>query len=129
MHGKRRILFVDDEPLILQGLQRMLHSMQEEWDMAFVESGARALELMEREPFDVIVSDMRMPGMNGAELLCQVQNLYPRTTRLILSGYADRELVLQCLGSTDHYLSKPYNAASLKAALCRITARMGPERN
>jgi DNA-binding NtrC family response regulator len=57
---KKRILFVDDEVLALKGLQRMLHPMRAEWDMVFVDSGAKVLELMDRAPFDVVISDMRM---------------------------------------------------------------------
>jgi HD-like signal output (HDOD) protein/CheY-like chemotaxis protein len=116
---KKLILFVDDEPLILQGLQRMLHSMRGEWEMVFVESGARALELMARNPFDVVISDMRMPGMNGAELLAEVLKRFPKTVRLILSGHADRELVLKCVGSTHQYLSKPCQPGELKSAITR----------
>ena len=96
----RRILFVDDEALILGGLQRMLRGMRAEWEMVFAESGAKALELMEQSPFDVVVSDMRMPGMNGAALLAEVMKRFPKTIRLILSGHADQELILKCVGST-----------------------------
>ena len=64
-----RILFVDDEPMVLRGLRRSLHTMQSEWEMVFVESGAAALEAMAQAPFDAVVSDMRMPQMNGAQLL------------------------------------------------------------
>lgn len=116
---KKRVLFVDDESLVLEGLQRMLRSMRGEWDMAFVDSGAKALELMAQAPFDVVVSDMRMPGMNGAELLAEVLKRFPRTVRLILSGHADRDLVLKCVGSTHQYLSKPCQPEELKAAITR----------
>jgi YesN/AraC family two-component response regulator len=83
---KKRILFVDDEPLVLAGLKRMLHGMRKQWEMVFVESGEAALKFMADNAVDVVVSDMRMPGMNGAQLLNEVMKRYPRTVRLILSG-------------------------------------------
>ena len=104
---KKRILFVDDETMVLEGLHRMLRPMREEWEMVFVESGAQALDLMSQAPFDVVVSDMRMPRMNGAQLLAEVLKRYPQTVRLILSGHADRDLILKCVGSTHQYLAKP----------------------
>ncbi len=119
---KKRLLFVDDEPMILQGLQRMLRSLRSEWDMAFADSGAKALEMMAEMPFDVVVSDMRMPGMNGVELLSEVMKRYPKTVRLILSGHADRDLILKCVGSTHQYLSKPCDPEALKHTLHRTTA-------
>ncbi len=116
---KTRIIFVDDEDLALRGLKRLLYPMRNEWDMEFVDSGAKALNLMATAPFDVIVSDMRMPGMNGAELLNEVMKRYPKTVRLILSGYADRELILKCVGSTHQYLAKPCDAEALKMTVRR----------
>jgi HD-like signal output (HDOD) protein len=117
----KRILFVDDEPLILQGLQRMLRGLRREWTMEFAESGEKALALMEKEPFDVVVSDMRMPGMNGAQLLAEVRSRQPRTVRIILSGHADKELILQCVGSTHQYLTKPCDPEALKSVVRRTT--------
>ena len=119
---KKKILFVDDEALVLQGLQRMLRPMREEWDMEFLDSGAKALERMAVSPCDVVVSDMRMPGMNGAELLSRVMQHYPKTVRLILSGHADKELILKCVGSTHQFLSKPCDPEAIKATICRATA-------
>ena len=116
---KKRILFVDDEALVLQGLQRMLRPMRSEWEMRFVDTGAKALDLMSREAFDVVISDMRMPGMNGAELLGEVLKRFPKTVRLVLSGHADRDLVLKCIGSTHQYLSKPCDPEELKSAITR----------
>jgi DNA-binding NtrC family response regulator len=107
MNPKKRILFVDDEAMTLQALERMLRPMRDEWEMEFVDSGQKALELMAQSPFDVIVSDMRMPGMNGAELLNEVMKRYPQTMRLILSAYPDQEMVMKCVGSTHQYLMKP----------------------
>ena len=103
----KRILFVDDEPLVLEGLQRMLFGMRHEWDMRFAGSGGEALRLMAKSPADVVVSDMRMPQMNGAQLLNEIMRLHPRTIRFILSGYADQEMILQCVGGTHQFLSKP----------------------
>ncbi len=86
-----RILFVDDEPQVLKVLQMSLKSMGHEWEMVFVESGEQALALMDQKPFDIIVSDMCMPGMTGAQLLNTVMLRHPQTIRLILSGYADED--------------------------------------
>ncbi len=119
---KHRILFVDDEPAVLSGLRRTLRTLSADWDMTFVESGARALELMAQQPFDVVISDMMMPGMNGAELLNEVMRRHPKTIRLILSGHADRDLILKCVGSTHQCLSKPCDGAVLQATLRRVIA-------
>jgi len=119
---KKRVLFVDDEPLVLQGLQRMLRPMRNDWEMDFVESGALALERMAQAPFDIVVSDMCMPGMNGAQLLTEVMKRFPKTVRLILSGHADKDLVLKCIGSTHQYLAKPCEPDALKATITRASA-------
>jgi HD-like signal output (HDOD) protein len=118
----KRIIFVDDEALVLQGLQRMLRPLRNEWEMEFVDSGAKALERMAQAPFDVVVSDMRMPGMNGAELLSEVMKRHPKTVRLILSGHADKDLILKCVGSTHQYLAKPCDAEALKATVLRAAS-------
>ncbi len=113
----KRILFVDDEPNVLSGLQRMLRSMRNEWEMSFAEGGAKALEIMQSKTFDVVVSDMRMPGMSGAELLKEVMRLYPASVRIVLSGHADRELVSQCVGVAHQYISKPCEAEQLRTLI------------
>ena len=117
-----RILFVDDEPLVLDGLQRMLRPLRHEWQMDFLPGGAEALRFMEQTPVDVVVADMRMPGMNGAQLLNEVMKRHPQTVRLILSGHADRELILQCVGTTHQYLSKPCDADMLKRIVRRAAS-------
>jgi HD-like signal output (HDOD) protein len=114
---KKRILFVDDDPMILQGLQRVLRPMRDDWDTAFVDGGDKALEAMAKQAFDVVVTDMRMPVMNGAQLLKEIQRRYPMTIRLILSGHADADLVSQCLGVAHQYLSKPCDPEELKAVV------------
>ncbi|HEU4771446.1 MAG TPA: response regulator, partial [Candidatus Udaeobacter sp.] len=87
----KRILFVDDEPKILEGLQRMLRPQRNEWEMAFAPGGEAALAMLAAENFDVIVSDMRMPGVDGAALLETVRANYPGMLRVILSGYTELE--------------------------------------
>jgi len=62
----KRVIFVDDEPNVLSGLRRSLYGMREEWEMVFVSGGLEALQAMEKQPFDIIVTDMRMPMMDGA---------------------------------------------------------------
>ena len=116
---KKKIIFVDDDPLILKGLQRMLRTLQQQWDMEFVDGGAKALARMAETRFDVVVTDMRMPGMNGAELLTEVMERYPQTVRIVLSGHADKDLILQCIGSTHQYLSKPCDSESIKSTVQR----------
>jgi HD-like signal output (HDOD) protein len=118
----KNLLFVDDEPRVLQGLERQLRVMREEWQMDFVESGPKALEFLASAPVDVLVTDMMMPGMDGAQLLTEVMKRYPHTVRLVLSGHADREAVLRLVGPAHQYLSKPCNAEELRTAVARALA-------
>ncbi len=113
----KRILFVDNESNILQGLKRMLRSQRHEWDMTFAEGGEQALEILEQEQFDAVVSDMKMPGMDGAQLLEEVKKRHPEMVRFILSGYSDQELVMRSVGPSHQYLAKPCEPELLKAKL------------
>jgi HD-like signal output (HDOD) protein/ActR/RegA family two-component response regulator len=119
---KKRVIFVDDEPKVLDGLRRMLRKLRDEWDMEFALSGREALEAMARQPFDVVVSDMRMPEMDGAQLLNTVKERYPGTVRLILSGHSDKEMILRSVGPTHQYLAKPCDADTLKETVIRAYA-------
>lgn len=119
---KRRILFVDDEPNILDGLRRMLRSMRNEFDLHFSRSGKEALEIMEKNEFDVVVSDMRMPGMDGAELMAEIMYRYPHSIRIMLTGQADEESILQTVGVVHQFLAKPCDPESLKNILVRASA-------
>jgi len=118
----KNLLFVDDEPNVLQGLQRQLRAMRNEWDMNFIESGAKALDFMSTQPVDVIVSDMMMPGMDGSQLLTEVTKRHPNTVRIVLSGHAEREAVMRLVGPAHQYLSKPCNAEELRNAIARAFA-------
>lgn len=125
---KRRILFVDDEPNILKGLQRSLRPLRNNWEMGFETGGRKALNRLETEAFDVIISDMRMPDMDGGQLLGQVQKKYPKMVRIILSGHADRELAMKSVKSAHQYLSKPCEKEHLVSAVnrsCSLRDLMG----
>lgn len=112
-----KILFVDDEPNVLQSIQRQL---RKRFDLVIAEGGIEALRVLKEEgPFAVIVSDMRMPGMNGVELLSQVKDLYPETVRLMLTGNADQETAMEAVnnGQIFRFLTKPCPQAAFITSL------------
>jgi len=118
-----RILFVDDDPLLLAGLQNLLRRQRALWEMVFVESGAEALAQLEQGRFDLIVTDMRMPRMDGVELLTRVRTQHPQTARIMLSGHTDAKDLAPALAVADALLEKPCSAADLRAAIERLCAR------
>ena len=107
------ILFVDDEVKLLDGLKRMLYKKRNEWNMLFAKSGKEALEIMERNVIDIIFSDMRMPGMNGAELLLKVMERYPKVIRFVLSGHSDEKMILNSIKIAHQFLAKPSSAEKI----------------
>ena len=107
---RHRILFVDDEVNILKALQRSLRGKRTEWEMVFEQSGQAALDRLETESFDVIVSDMRMPELDGPALMKQVRHQYPAMGRIILSGYSDDETMVRTGDAAQCYLDKPCDA-------------------
>jgi HD-like signal output (HDOD) protein/ActR/RegA family two-component response regulator len=119
MADRPRILFVDDEPNILQGLRRMLHGVAAAWDLEFALGGEAALAVLQERSFDVVVSDMRMPGMDGAALLARVKAQWPATVRIVLSGYSEHEHVLRSMHEVHQYLRKPFDSEQLKAVIGR----------
>lgn len=114
-----RIVFVDDEVNVLQAMSRALHCMRSEWNMEFVGSGPEALLSLAKAPADVIVSDMRMPGMDGWQLLAEVKSLYPQTVRLVLSGYAEPGAIMRLVGTAHQYIAKPGESETLKTAIAQ----------
>ncbi|MCU0713638.1 MAG: response regulator [Pirellula sp.] len=126
----KNVLFVDDEANVLSGLRRLLRGQRAIWDMDFACSGAEALKIMEEKSIDVIVSDMRMPRMNGAELLSTVSNRYPKTVRLILSGQSEQEKVLRSIGPAHQFLAKPCDPDVLIGTInraCNLQSRLSDE--
>ncbi|MEM7305420.1 MAG: response regulator [Planctomycetota bacterium] len=117
-----RVLFVDDEPPLLQGMRAAMRRERKRWSMRFAEGAEKALELLADEPADVVISDMRMPGMDGAQFLSRVQELYPRTLRIILSGQADEEATVRAAPSAHQWLAKPTGREEVVSTIDRARA-------
>jgi HD-like signal output (HDOD) protein/CheY-like chemotaxis protein len=113
------VLFVDDEPRLLEAVVRMLRPFRNEWLVLTANSGNEALTTIAAREIDVVVSDMRMPGMSGAELLEKVAERAPGVVRFILSGQSDRESLLRSIGSTHQFLAKPCDSQQLRQAIDR----------
>jgi len=117
-----RLLFVDDEPLILQGVKRSLYTRRNGWEMHFATGGAQAIELMREFHFDVLVTDLRMPGVDGAALVAKAQSESPDTIRVVLSGYADQDQSHRLVSLAHRYLSKPCEPKLLEECIDRCLA-------
>lgn len=118
----KRILFVDDEAQVLAGLRSRLHRLRSEWDMVFADSGAKALEVLAERPFDVIIADVQMPQMDGAELLRIVSQQWPHMVRILLSGYSESTQVARLASLVHQSLSKPCAPQHLENVVNRCLA-------
>ncbi len=112
------VLFVDDEVMILKAIKRAL--FRTGWKVHLAISGAKALQILEQENIDFIVSDMRMPVMNGADLLEEVAKKHPQTVRIILSGFSDEEAAKRASFVAHQWFNKPCQPEQLKVALDHI---------
>jgi putative nucleotidyltransferase with HDIG domain len=121
----RRILFVDDEARILDGLRRMLRPRRDRWEMRFVQSGALAVAALTEAPADVVVTDMRMPQMDGAALLDIVATRWPETIRIFLSGQTDEAAAARAVRVAHQFLMKPCDDAILWDVVERTCALQG----
>ena len=111
-----KILFVDDEPNVLRSLRRLFMD-EDNYELFIAESGAEGLEILEQEQgVCVVVSDYRMPGINGVEFLRQVHERWPKTIRIVLSGYADTASVVEAIniGHIYKFIPKPWNDDELR---------------
>jgi putative nucleotidyltransferase with HDIG domain len=115
----KRILFVDDEQPVLDGIRARLHRMHSKWEMKYVDSGPRAIAELEANHYDVIVTDMRMPGMDGAQVLQEVSTRWPEIIRIVLSGYAELQQTIRLVPIAHQYLSKPCESPRLENAIER----------
>ncbi|MDP9710523.1 UNVERIFIED_ORG: response regulator RpfG family c-di-GMP phosphodiesterase [Pseudomonas fluorescens] len=104
-----KVLLVDDEEPILNSLRRLLRGQP--YDVLLATSGAQALEILEQQPVNLVMSDARMPNMDGATLLALVHERYPATARIMLTGYADPSAIIKAIneGQIHRYISKPWN--------------------
>src|SRR5580698_4045978 len=118
----KRILFVEDDALMREVYGALAGAEGAGWEVATAPGGEEALEILKQQSFDVVASDMRMGGMNGIEFLTEVSRLYPRMSRIIISGSADREEAAEALGSTHQFLLKPVEFKTLLAAVGSIGA-------
>lgn len=114
-----RVLFVDDEQHVVDALRRMLRPQRSEWDLAFVVDPFTALQILGDNPADVVVSDMRMPGMDGLEFLQAVKTHHPETIRIVLSGQFKQRESFELIGVAHQYLAKPCDPDLLKDVVAR----------
>lgn len=124
---KPTVLLVDDEESILNSLRRLLRSQP--YEILLADSGAKALEILKERPVDLVMTDARMPNMDGATLLAQIRKLYPSTLRILLTGYADVDMMTKAIneGGLYRYLSKPWNDDELVQALRQALAHQHSE--
>ena len=125
---KPKVLLVDDEESILNSLRRLLRGQP--FEVLLATSGAQALEIMAQQPIDLVMSDARMPNMDGATLLGHIHKRYPTTTRILLTGYADLPTIIKAIneGQIHRYISKPWNDEEILLTLRQALAHQHSER-
>ena len=125
---KPTLLLVDDEESILNSLRRLLRGQP--YEVLLATSGAQALEIMEQRPVDLVMSDARMPNMDGATLLAHVHQHYPDTLRIMLTGYADPSAIIKAIneGQIHRYISKPWHDEEMLLTLRQSLAYQYCER-
>ncbi len=114
------ILFVDDEEHLLQGIRRLLHSHRQDWSMHFCNSGEEAVKRLASEHFDIVVTDMRMPNVDGSRVLFESYLNCPSTMRCVLSGQSERAQTCKVTGTAHQFLSKPTKQLELEEMVERV---------
>ena len=120
--AKARVLFVDDEPRVLTTMRMLFRA---HYEVYFAEGGSQALELLRKQPVDVVVSDQRMPGMSGIELLRAARDLNPNAMRILLTGYSDLNAIIGSIneGEIFRFVNKPWSNEDLSTTVARaVTA-------
>ena len=110
----KNILFVDDERDLLDSLKARLYKHRHDWNMKFVLSGDAAISALEEQNFDLVVSDVRMPGMDGGQLLTVVKQRWPTAMRIIVSGYSDPVQAVRLTSLAHQYVAKPCDGRELE---------------
>ena len=121
-----KILFVDDDPSLLSALRRSLRRYRDEWKISFANHGREAFEILQQEPIEIIVSDVRMPEIDGAQLLSEVSARYPHIVRFVLSGQAEKIKINRLVGAAHQYYAKPCETSELHASVSRIVEKRRP---
>ena len=111
------VLFIDDEPSVLSGLRRMLRGQRDRWNMTFIDAPTEALRLLATQHFDAIVSDYRMHGVNGGDILTLARRRQPTAARLILSGQVDTDDIDRLSTLAHCCLTKPCEGPVIVAAV------------
>jgi response regulator RpfG family c-di-GMP phosphodiesterase len=127
LNDKPKVLLVDDEESILNSLRRLLRGQP--YEVLLATSGAQALEVMAQQSIDLVMTDARMPNMDGATLLARIHQLYPTTTRILLTGYADMPTIIKAIneGQIHRYISKPWNDEEMLLTLRQALAHQHSE--
>jgi len=123
MNGEIKILCVDDEPNVLNALKRLF--LDEPYTILTAASGQEGLEIIEKENVQIIISDYRMPGMNGVDFLKEARKKWPDTVRIVLSGYADTAAIVSAIneGQIYKFVPKPWNDEELKVTISNAIER------
>ena len=115
------VLFVDDEPLMRELYRNLARELGPDFRVQTVSGGAEALQLLEKQPVDILVSDLAMPEMTGGEFLTTVERLYPETMRVVISGVADELAVARCLMYGHRYFQKPLDIKEIANVVRRVS--------
>jgi DNA-binding NarL/FixJ family response regulator len=119
-----RVLFVDDETRILDGLRRVLRTHRGAWDLRFAAGGGAAIAEMERSPADLVITDMRMPEMDGVALLTIIRERWPQAVRVVLSGQTDADAGLAAVRVAHQFLNKPCEHDAIVVLVERVVRLM-----
>jgi len=118
----KKILFVEDNEMLLELYSIMLENESDQWDVTTAPDGETALTLLRQHTFDVVASDMQMPGIDGIAVLTEARRLHPHTSRIIISGASDQAVAADTLNCTHLFIPKPFETQTLKDTLARITS-------
>lgn len=115
--GSPRVLFVDDEVTVLDGIRGIVQKLRPHWHVEFAHGGKAALKLTQSATYDIVISDLQMPDMDGADLLMQIAQISPGTIRFILSGHTEQQAVDRAKTVAHQFLHKPFKPTVLIAAI------------